>query len=102
MEGLVFIVLIAVMWMVLLVPQQRRMRRQREMLASLEVGDDVMTTGGLYGTITGEDDDDLFLVISEGVEVRVARGAIATKVEFEDDDDATEAGRDSVDGDTEG
>ena len=100
MDGLVFIVLIAVMWMVLLVPQQRRMRRQREMLASLEVGDDVMTTGGLYGTITGEDDDDLFLVISEGVEVRVARAAIASKVEFEDED-TTAAGGDGLDGDAE-
>ena len=91
MEGLVFIILIAVMWAVLLVPQQRRAKRQKELLASVEVGDDVMTTAGIYGTITGEDDDDLFLLISEGVEIRIARGAVASKVEFEDDADDTEA-----------
>lgn len=88
MEGLVFIILIAVMWAVLLVPQQRRVKRQKELIASIQVGDDIMTSGGIYGTITGEDDDDVFLLVSEGVEIRVARGAIATKVEFEDDADA--------------
>lgn len=89
MEGLVFIILIAVMWAVLLVPQQRRVKRQKELIASIQVGDDVMTSGGIYGTITGEDDDDVFLLVSEGVEIRVARGAIATKVEFEDEADAS-------------
>lgn len=84
MDGLVFIILIAVMWAVLLVPQQRRVKRQKELISSLQVGDDVMTNGGIYGTITGEDDDDLFLLVSEGVEIRIARGAVATKVEFED------------------
>lgn len=87
MDGLVFLILIAVMWAVLLVPQQRRMKRHRELLATLTVGDDVVTSGGIYGTITGEDDDDLFLLVSEGVEIRVARSAIGGKVEFEDDDD---------------
>lgn len=95
MDGLVFIILIAVMWAVLLVPQQRRVKRQKELISSLEVGDDVMTNGGIYGTITGQDDDDLFLLVSEGVEIRVARGAIATKVEFEDD--AAEIGTDATD-----
>lgn len=86
MDGLIFIILIAVMWAVLLLPQQRRMKRQRELVASVTVGDDVMTSGGIYGTVSGEDDDDVFLVVAEGVEIRVARAAIATKVEFEDDD----------------
>ncbi|QGG95154.1 preprotein translocase subunit YajC [Actinomarinicola tropica] len=100
MDGLVFIILIAVMWAVLLVPQQRRVKRQKELISSLAVGDDVMTSGGIYGTITGEDDDDLFLLVSEGVEIRIARGAVATKVEFEEgaaDADPSDAG-DAPDG----
>jgi preprotein translocase subunit YajC len=88
MDGLILIVLIAVMWAVLILPQQRRMKRQRELVASITVGDDVMTSGGIYGTVSGEDDDDVFLVVAEGVEIRVARGAIASKVEFEDDEAA--------------
>ena len=98
MEGLVFIILIAVMWAVLLVPQQRRVKRQKELIASVQVGDDVMTSGGIYGTVTGEDDDDLFLLVSAGVEIRVARGAIASKVEFEDEEDDAVGGTDADDG----
>jgi preprotein translocase subunit YajC len=82
---IVFIVLIAVMWAVLIVPQQRKMRRQRELVSSLTVGDDVMLSSGIYGTITDEDDDDLFVTIAEGVEIRVARGAVSNKVEYEDE-----------------
>ena len=85
MNGIVFIVLIAVMWAVLIVPQQRKVRRQRALVSSLAVGDDVMLSSGIYGTITDEDDDDLYVTIAEGVEIRVTRGAVATKVEYEDE-----------------
>lgn len=84
MNGIVFIILIAVMWAALIIPQQRRMKRQRELVASLVVGDDVVLSSGIYGTITGEDDDDVFLTVTDGVEIRVARAAIQGKVEFED------------------
>jgi len=84
-NGFLFIILIAVMWAALIVPQQRKLRRQRELVSSLEVGDDVMLGSGIYGTITGEDDDDLFVEIADNVEIRVARGAVSNKVEFEDE-----------------
>ncbi len=84
MNGIVFVILIAVMWAALIIPQQRRMKRQRELVASLVVGDDVVLSSGIYGTITGEDDDDVFLTVTDGVEIRVARAAIQGKVEFED------------------
>lgn len=93
MNGILFIILIAVMWAALIVPQQRKMRRQRELVSSLEVGDDVMLGSGIYGTITGEDDDDLFVEIADNVEIRVARGAVSNKVEFEvetSDDETSE------------
>ena len=102
MNGLLFIVLIAVMWAALIIPQQRKMRRQRELVESLEVGDDVMLSSGIYGTITGEDDDDLFLTITEGVEIRIARGAVSGKVEFEDDADGTGADPAAADPDPSG
>lgn len=102
MNGLLFIVLIAVMWAALIIPQQRKMRRQRELVESLEVGDDVMLSSGIYGTITGEDDDDLFLTITEGVEIRIARGAVSGKVEFEDDTDGTSADPAAADTDPSG
>ncbi|HSL58992.1 MAG TPA: preprotein translocase subunit YajC [Acidimicrobiales bacterium] len=92
MGGLILLVLLAVMWAVLIIPQQRRLKRQRELVASIKVGDDVMIAAGIYGTVTGEDDDDLFLEIAPAVEIRVSRAAVAQRVEFEDVDD-TETGR---------
>ena len=99
MNGIIFIVLIAVMWAALIVPQQRKVRRQRELVSSLQVGDDVMLSSGIYATITGEDDDDLFVSIADGVEIRVARGAVSNKVEFEDEsaDDPGDRAPDDID-----
>jgi preprotein translocase subunit YajC len=86
--GLILLILLAAMWAVLIIPQQRRLKKQRELIASLEVGDDVMLSAGIYGTITGEDDDDdLFLEIAPDVEIRVSRGSVAQRVEFEDLDE---------------
>lgn len=87
MGGLILLILLAAMWAVLIIPQQRRLKKQRELIASLEVGDDVMLSAGIYGTITGEDDDDLFLEIAPDVEIRVSRGSVAQRVEFEDLDE---------------
>lgn len=87
MGGLILLVLLAAMWAVLIIPQQRRLKKQRELIASLQVGDDVMISAGIYGTITGEDDDDLFLEIAPDVEIRVSRGSVVQKVEFEDLDE---------------
>ncbi|MBK5223349.1 MAG: preprotein translocase subunit YajC [Acidimicrobiia bacterium] len=97
MEIIVFIVLLAVMWAALLLPQQRRAKAHRALLENLEVGDDVLTNGGIYGTITDEDDGDLFLEIASGVEIRVARGAIATTIEFEDGTATTDDADDGTD-----
>lgn len=87
MGGLILLILLAAMWAVLIIPQQRRLKKQRELIASLEVGDDVMLSAGIYGTITGEDDDDLFLEIAPDVEIRVSRGSVVQRVEFEDLDE---------------
>jgi len=91
--GLILLVLLAVMWAVLIIPQQRRLKRQRELVASITVGDDVMIAAGIYGTVTGEDDDDLFLEIAPNVEIRISRASVSQRVEFEDDVDDRDAGR---------
>lgn len=93
MGGLILLVLLAVMWAVLIIPQQRRLKRQRELVASITVGDDVMIAAGIYGTVTGEDDDDLFLEIAPNVEIRISRASVSQRVEFEDDVDDRDAGR---------
>jgi preprotein translocase subunit YajC len=67
-------------------PQQRRARAQRELIQSIEVGDEVMTIGGMYGTVRALDDDRVTLEVSPGVELAFAKSAIARKLVFDDDD----------------
>jgi preprotein translocase subunit YajC len=75
------------MWVLFILPQQRRIRAHRELVGSLEVGDDVMTTAGMYGTITAieVDDDVVHLEIAPGTVVRLARGAVAQRLGIEEE-----------------
>jgi preprotein translocase subunit YajC len=61
-------------------PQRRRMRDQQSLQSSLEVGDEVITTSGVYGFITGFDDDRVWLEVDEDVQIRLSRAAISGKV----------------------
>jgi preprotein translocase subunit YajC len=89
---LIFLVLfMGVFYWFLIRPQQRRMREHAELVASLEPGDDVLTNGGLYGTITAIDGQIAEIEIAEGVVVRASRSSIAELIEWDDgsgDDDA--------------
>ena len=76
---LLIIIAFIFIYMVLLRPQRRRQIEQARMLASLKEGDEVVTAGGLYGTITGFQDDDPLVEIAPELEVRVARRAIAAR-----------------------
>ena len=81
------------MYFFLIRPQRRRMREQQELQRSIEVGDEVITTSGVYGTITGEDGDSRFwLEIDDDVQIRIARAAISGKASPDDDggDDAAD------------
>jgi preprotein translocase subunit YajC len=61
-------------------PQRRRMRQQNELQTSLEVGDEVITTSGVYGFITGFEEDRVWLEIDDDVQIRLTRSAISGKV----------------------
>jgi preprotein translocase subunit YajC len=61
-------------------PQRRRMRQQNELQTSLEVGDEVITTSGVYGFITGFEEDRVWLEIDDDVQIRMTRSAISGKV----------------------
>jgi preprotein translocase subunit YajC len=82
--SLIFVVvLIGLFWLLLVRPQRAGVRRQRELLASLEPGDEIVSAGGLYGTIRAMDGDDLEVEIADGLVVRMARGAVAGIVEHD-------------------
>ncbi len=82
---IVIVVLFALFWMVLLRPQRRRAAVQRALLDSLEPGDEIISTGGMFGVIRSIDEEELHVEVSDGVVVRMARRAVAGIVEPEDE-----------------
>jgi preprotein translocase subunit YajC len=91
-ESLILLAIMMVLiWAFMILPQQRRQKRHAEMVASIQPGDEVLITAGVYGKVTEVFDDDLFLEVSPGVEIRVASAAVAMRIEFEDDADGARA-----------
>jgi preprotein translocase subunit YajC len=76
-----FVLLAAVFFFFVVRPQRRQIAAHRALVDSLAVGDEVITAGGLYGTIRALRDDAIELEVADGVVVRMARGAIARPVE---------------------
>jgi preprotein translocase subunit YajC len=75
------------MWALLILPQQRRMRQHQAVVASLRAGDEVVTAGGVYGTITSVDEDTLAVEVAPGVVLRVLRSAVSQRVGPPEEDD---------------
>ena len=82
---LIIALLFGVMYFLMIRPQQKRRREAIQMQNTLGPGDQIVTIGGLHGTVTGVADDEVRLEISPGVEVRFARPAIARVVQKTDD-----------------
>ena len=76
---IVLLALLALFWLFIIKPQRRRLHDQRELHQSLDVGDEIVTMGGLLGYVRGinEDDDTLEVEIAPGTNVRVARRGVA-------------------------
>ncbi len=92
MEQLLFpALIIGAMWLLLIRPQQKRAKAQRDLLSALEVGDQVVTVGGIVGRITELTDREL-TIRSEGSDLRLVRGAIGSRIDpqapAEDEDEA--------------
>lgn len=75
--GLVF----GLLWVLFILPQQRRARAHQQVVKSLEVGDEVVLTAGIYGRVTDLGPEDIRVEVAPGVELRVARPAVLRRVE---------------------
>ena len=77
-----------VFYFLLIRPQQRRVRAQQALVGAVEVGDEIMTTGGIFGTITDMDDDEgtITVEIAPGTRIRMVKSGIARRL-IEDDAD---------------
>jgi len=81
---LFLVVISASFYFLLIRPQRRRSRQQRSLLDSINVGDEVMTIGGIYGTVRGMDDESFTLEVAPQIDLRVSRSAVARKLVYED------------------
>ncbi len=86
--------LLVLMYFLLLRPQQQRLRKQRLLVSSIGVGDDVVTAGGLIGRVVALKDDRAWLDIGDGVTIEFLRAAINRKL---DDDLPTSSFSDQPD-----
>ena len=80
MQLLPMILMFAVFYFLLLRPQAKRAKAHAETLAQLKRGDEVITSGGIYGRVEGLTDEFITLEISDGVRVKVVRRQIASKL----------------------
>ena len=70
--------MIAVFYFFIIRPQRQRQKAQQELSASLEIGDDVRTIGGIHGRILTIDEESVLLEVEQG-QIRVARRAVGAK-----------------------
>ena len=71
------ILIMVIFYFLMIMPAQRRQKKVAQMLKELKTGDKVITNGGIYGIITGLEDDAVQLRIAEQVKVKISRSAIA-------------------------
>ena len=72
-----FILIFVVFYFLLIRPQQKKQQQHQKMLDNLKKGDEVVTTGGMYGTIYKLGDDWLTLEVSEKVRIKLERSQVA-------------------------
>jgi len=78
---LILAVTFGLMWVLFLLPQQRRVKAHQQLVATLKEGDDVVLTAGIYGRITDLGPEEMMVAVAPSVEIRVARMAVLRLVE---------------------
>jgi preprotein translocase subunit YajC len=87
---IVMVLVLVVLYVVTIRPQRQRQQAQQTMIERAAVGDDVLTNGGIYGTITEAEGDDLVVEIADGLEVHMTRRGIAAVLPPEDEEEDEE------------
>lgn len=86
--GLIALIpLLLIFYFMLIRPQQKRMKEHAALIANLEIGDDIMLSAGIYGTVTDIDREVIEVEVADGVVVRASRSAVTEVVEYDTGDD---------------
>jgi preprotein translocase subunit YajC len=84
---IIMVLMLGVMYVLMIRPQRQRQAQQQSMIDGAGVGDDVLTTGGIYGTISEVEGDDIVVEIANDVTVHMTRRGIAAVLPPEQDED---------------
>ena len=71
------VLMFAIMYFLVIMPQQKQRKKVQAMLSAIKSGDKVITTSGIYGTINGIDGETYILKIADNVKIRISRAAVA-------------------------
>jgi preprotein translocase subunit YajC len=74
---IVLVALFVLLWLLLIRPQRRRQAEQAQMQTVLEVGDEILTAGGIHGMVREIEDEIVHVEIAPGTTVRLDRRAVA-------------------------
>ncbi|MEM8876941.1 MAG: preprotein translocase subunit YajC [Pseudomonadota bacterium] len=77
LQLLPFLMIFAIIYFLIIRPQQRRIKDHRDMVDAIRRGDTVVTSGGLIGKVTKVDETELTVDIAENTRVRVVRSTVA-------------------------
>ena len=84
---LYILALLAILYFLMIRPQQQRQKKQQDMIESLRVSDRIITIGGVYGKITAIQDNTFIIKIAEEVHIEIEKSAIGQRLREDYDDD---------------
>jgi preprotein translocase subunit YajC len=84
-QGIIMMVVIfAIFYFIMIRPQQKKVKEHKAMLDAIKKGDEIVTAGGIYGTVENVNADTLTVKIAEGVKVKMTRGSVGDIVKPEE------------------
>jgi len=96
---LVLILMFGARYYLLLRPQQKREKARRELVRSLQPGDEVITNAGIHGVVAEVEDAVVWLEVAPNVELKISRDSVAGKTASVDTDDSDDAESDDAESD---
>lgn len=79
------VILGGLFYVILILPQRRRMKQAQQMRDSIGIGDEVRTVGGIYGTVREEIGETFLLDLGAGTTIRIAKRAVAERMEADEE-----------------
>jgi preprotein translocase subunit YajC len=74
------LVLVGVFWFLIMRPQQRRAKEQKDMTSNVKQGDRIVAAGGIVGTVRRIDDDTISLQVADNVVIKIDRGSVTKRL----------------------